>query len=367
MTIRAARQAFARTSLFILLLLGGVHACSPASAPLPTEPTATPTAAVSQPPASTSAVASAQPPDRCPTANSCSYEGLCQLRDGKCAATQDAHCQSSVSCKSGGRCTAHDGQCTWDGTSESDCRKPRGKDGHNPCVHYARCSFRDGVCALLSDADCQQGERCTSEGACSFKDGKCQVLSDADCAQACRAHGRCKFGMSRLHGGSKPIPSCIAIKNADCLKSKGCIDDGTCKLSANTPRCVAGTDAQCARSRACRDRGLCKSGFAHGWPDPRCVAVSDTLCRRSSNCKQAGSCHLVVQPPPFMMAVCGAKSKTDCKRSDACRLEGYCQLEPNETYCKVGGDDDCRKSQACKKDGRCSFDANAAMTPCVKR
>jgi len=68
-----------------------------------------------------------------------------------------------------------------------------------------------------------------------------------------------------------------------------------------------------------------------------------------------------------MMAVCGAKSKTDCKRSDACRLEGYCQLEPNETYCKVGGDDDCRKSQACKKDGRCSFDANAAMTPCVKR
>ena len=69
---------------------------------------------------------------------------------------------------------------------------------------------------------------------------------------------------------------------ADCSKSSGCLEDGTCHLVDD--KCQATTNKDCQRSTECKDSGKCS--LVEG----QCSINSNSDCRKTDECKQSGEC-----------------------------------------------------------------------------
>ncbi|MBI4822143.1 MAG: hypothetical protein HY791_38145 [Deltaproteobacteria bacterium] len=198
------------------------------------------------------ALADEQPDCRATLA--CEYYGRCEYDGARCVATSDEDCRSSIGCKEDGHC---------------------GRDR------------RTGSC-VLDDLGCNRRPECALEGLCGARDGVCapRVSSDCERSLACRREGRC-FGA--LDGMSCAVHG---VTNEDaCAKSELCAERGGCSASVDestrTWVCAPDAASACERSEACRSEGLCtlKMGTV-----PTCTAVTDAECAKSKACAKGQRC-----------------------------------------------------------------------------
>lgn len=214
--------------------------------------------------------------------------------------------------------------------------------------------------------------------------GRCRYRRDADCVRstACIDEGRCT---ATLDGSA-----CRATTDAACRQSWGCAVSGLC-VAANG-RCVSDIDS-CPRSAACLVQGRCvpDSGrccrikddggldcdpsapeateceqaaycAARGRCadiDGACQAWSADDCRYSAACSWTGAC---VRTPE---GVCVAQTDRHCAEAEVCRLYGHCHLRP-DGQCGASDDSKCRFAPGCKRYGRCAARGGWCELPCAQ-
>jgi hypothetical protein len=142
---------------------------------------------------------------------------------GVCTPTSDVDCQNIANCKEWGDCGYLNGKCV---PTEEGCAR-----SNVPCGLFGKCHLGpDGVCVVLSDADCQ-----SPFGVCP----------DCKYQGACATYGTCY----EANG------ACVARDSADCKRSEHCAFAGTCSVLAG--KCAAVTDGDCLGSEVCRTARQC--------------------------------------------------------------------------------------------------------------
>lgn len=91
-----------------------------------------------------------------------------------------------------------------------------------------------------------------------------QLMTETICSDdptPCVEHGICG---ARILAADHPIPKrrslveCAAVADADCARSKGCLERGDCSLDASSGRCAPATKDHCKASRACKEEKKCR-------------------------------------------------------------------------------------------------------------
>lgn len=181
---------------------------------------------------------------------------------------------------------------------------------------------------------CEKLPECASDGLCSGEGmGSCTAASNADCERS----NLCK---SMHHCEAKDGECVFSAKS--CRESRWCSYAGACVERPHdswASLCQPGADADCANSKGCAENGNCKMGKHPGFPQPVCIADDSALCKKSTGCKKEGNCAAIThrQAPPIQ--ACGPASDADCKQSDACTKDGRCKYDGAE----AGGVQSCVK------------------------
>ena len=142
-----------------------------------------------------------------------------------------------------------------------------------PLVAVTGCSGgRGDDCA--KDADCGTNLSC--------QDLVCRSVEDIRfCSEACSYVGHCTAG-----DGAESIGECRARSDADCKRSKACMNDDYGNCIARNGFCSrpANTRSDCRRGVICSGWGLCTAR------DGYCQATIDADCKGSTACSQLGFC-----------------------------------------------------------------------------
>ncbi|MBT9557147.1 MAG: hypothetical protein IV100_14005 [Myxococcales bacterium] len=193
------------------------------------------------------------------------------------------------------------------------------------CLEYGLCSPTEGVCAALSDADCERGRACERYGVCVARVGRCVSAP----RPSCRASGSERNDWC-------PGGECDA-QPANGVCSVPVRDDAACR----SPRPGAIGDP-------CSIDGLChmQDGF--------CTAKEDRECRVSEGCKRDGHC-------VARAGLCVAESAEACRAAPACRDESRCTRGVSRCYAT---DADCAATKACRDDPRaCKAEHGSCSNP----
>jgi len=196
----------------------------------------------------------------------CTEDGLCGAKNGRCVATTDEDCRKSRVCRQKGACSMHDDVCAV--VSDEDCKRSV------LCTQGGKCSSSEGKCKFAAGA-CRERPECKERGQC-VEDGEvCSVGSDQDCeaSRRCRQEAECT-----LRDGD-----CVLADDDDCARSHWCWEYANCKRGPGPGGCFR--DAPFARSEACRRYGCCGKGEGQ-----RCRARSDDECKKSELCAGKTRC-----------------------------------------------------------------------------
>lgn len=258
-----------------------------------------------------------------------------------------------------------------------------------PCATDAECSAtqrcRRGACGpiCLSDAECGDGQVCSSSGVCAARPectadtdcaqlftcsaaGKCACTQDAACAAnqtcvagECKATERCKSDADCAGSGKRCEVSqgiCLPV----CILPTDCAPNLSPQVAFGIYSCVQGTCMRrCLNDLTCGGQGLvCKSGLC-GVADcktfsdcpagqyctsatfGRCLAyttcTSDAACEKNFECEKFNALQC---PPGFNCA------QAICQELPRCFIDGDCQF-PNQppAYC---GEGHCQPTVECK-------------------
>lgn len=253
----------------------------------------------------------------------CALEGRCSWTDGRCMAVSDADCERGGACRFSGLCTAREGRCL---------ATTQGCQASTVCDAEGRCTAQDGVCQRTGARDCAQSSMCHEGGRCGFAGGQCVATADA-----CRASRGCRdAGLCSPHP-QRPEQGCVAASVADCKASQVCMEQGLCRLNAAAGHCIAAAE-DCRASEGCRKYGRCS---ARGGV---CVVATDADCAVTRDCKDYGLCAL-------REGACTAASQAHCNASKACVVLGECRLFQGD--CVVGEAAHCKASRGCTEHQRC--------------
>ncbi len=103
----------------------------------------------------------------------------------------------------GGECeaTPRSGVCAPAIPDDAACRRPAPGFSADPCSLDGLCHVKDGVCVAREDRECRASAGCARDGHCVARAGLCSAESAAACraATACREEGRCTRGSSRCY------------------------------------------------------------------------------------------------------------------------------------------------------------------------
>jgi len=296
----------------------------------------------------------------CKTSNLCSYSGLCTAKGGTCVASSEAECRASKRCGTHGDCGFDEGRLTCAPASDADCANASEALGR---------SYSKSMSMCVGILPCSDSPRCLAHGVCGggFKDVKtiesgsdpskayvatdkvqeCGIGTDADCARStgCAETGSC-FVIDV--NGTKV---CGPKSSDDCKKSKACTTQGNCALIEW--RCAPGSDSDCEKDPfQCGEWGNCT------FKDGACVATAES-CKASKHCATTGTCSLGPS------GQCAVVSAADCK--ELCAAEGKCSPmqsggAPNG-QCVNTSDRECRASRACKEKKLCQHGAGYCVQP----
>jgi hypothetical protein len=146
----------------------------------------------------------------------------------------------------------------------------------------------------------------------------------------------------------RDVPAQLALRReahfyARCPTSLACRDGGLCSppppgVRPSPPTCWALRDEDCLRSRDCAEYGRCIA------VDGSCRTLTDARCRASRGCSTLGACAVV-------NGRCGAANDVDCAGSERCLEDGACTAA--EGRCQASRQQDCAASAGCRKRGAC--------------
>jgi hypothetical protein len=190
------------------------------------------------------------------------------------------------------------------------------------CLEYGLCSPTDGVCAALSDADCERGRACERYGVCVARVGRCVSAPRPSCrSSGSERNDWCPDGECE----AQPASGVCAVPVRDCRSSRPGATGDPCSLD-----------------------GLChlQDGF--------CMAKDDRDCRASEGCRRDGHC-------VARAGLCVAESAEACRSSAACRDEARCTRGASRCYAT---DADCAATKACRDDARaCKSEQGTCKLP----
>lgn len=165
--------------------------------------------------------------------------------------------------------------------------------------------------------NCSASAACYAKGFCTRVNGVCAVGSDADCQQSniCHMSGQCSRNPATAE--------CYAATDADCNRKDDTCWGNCCqigKCTAQNGQCVVGSDSDCASAAVCKSDFKCKAEIVK--------KISPLY----------GQCVVAVSPD-------GCQS--------FCKLGGFCTWDPKSGDCLVKTDDECAQSDLCKQFGKC--------------
>ena len=101
----------------------------------------------------------------CEASTGCATNGYCSAVQGVCTAASDEDCALSLRCKRAGHCHFNGKFCH--AATDADCA--------TLCAESGLCEPKDGNCAALRDEDCAQSIACKTAKRCVAKAGACVV------------------------------------------------------------------------------------------------------------------------------------------------------------------------------------------------
>jgi len=179
----------------------------------------------------------------CPSWELCAWAGACGWDGERCVPRDSWDCLHSTNCLEKDWCWRVGDRCGV--RTDGDC---------------VRCVDGDSNLVLPSTASVLQiSATCASTGQASG--GRCQPTEPQHCWLDCLTEGECSIMEGR----------CVAQSDADCQKSKACIERGNCTVHKSSGVCYSPTSAACTQTAP--PRAWCPKSLRDGLP--RCSLDAD--------------------------------------------------------------------------------------------
>ena len=274
----------------------------------------------------------------CNDGSACTTDDVCA--GGECVGGSVLECDDQNVCTDDS-CDALAG-CVH-GVNQADC------DDGNECTSGDHCG--GGVCGFSDWVDCDDANQCTADG-CAPDLGCIHDLVEGECSDGdpCTAGEQCVAGLCQ--GGQQvdcddgnPCTTDSCDQSGKCIHTAteaGCSDDNECTVGDH---CDAGT---CVSSglAACNDDDVCTTDFCD--PAQGCMhTLNQAPCDDEDVCTTGDHCHLGACISSGQLACDDSNPCTD----DSCGALAGCVFLPNTAECDDGNA--CSLFDQCK-DGVCA-------------
>lgn len=280
-----------------------------------------------------------------------------------------AVCSTSDECLSG-MCV--DGVCCDSACDGGDC---------DACSVLFGASI-NGVCELLSNTPCDDGDYCTTQDTCQA--GICTEGEPVVChaSDPCRLPGICDSATGLCTNPAVPnrtpcddnnvctqtdvciAGECMGYDSVECTPVDDCHQAGVCDPASGICSSPVRPDgASCDDGMLCSQDDVCIAGVCVGGPPVACPPVHS--CQEHGVCNpETGGCHYDLKPngsfcdddsactnnDTCMFGLCVGETAVVCDALDSCHQPGAC--DPQTGLC----------SNPVKADGEACDDSNACTT-----